>query len=247
MRTVAASAVSPPASGTATSGSVRSAPVSAATSRATPMWLVASGRFGVTSMSRTASPGSASWARRYSEKGWPAGASSRTMIPPWSSPRPSSSSAQIIPKETSPRIFPFLMLTGARPEPSRAGSISVVPTVATGTVWPAATFGAPQTIWTGSPSPRSTSQTRSRSAFGCGRTSLTWPTTTPSRSGAVDATPSTSRPAIVKRSASASGESPWATYSASQFVERFMVRGSGFRVRWVRALANPGPQTLNGP
>ena len=33
------------------------------------------------------------------------------------------------------------------------------PGLATATVWPAATFGAPQTIWLGSPSPTSTTQT----------------------------------------------------------------------------------------
>ncbi len=132
-------------------------------------------------------------------------------MPSWSSPSPNSSSAQIIPSETSPRIFPFLIVTGAGLEPSRAGSISSVPTVATGTRCPAATLGAPQTIWTGSPSPRSTEQTRSRSALGCGRTSRTAPTTTPSSDGPLVAIPSTSKPDIVRISASASASSPWAT------------------------------------
>ena len=42
---------------------------------------------------------------------------------------------------------------------------------------PADTFGAPQTIWLGSPSPMSTRQTLSRSASGCCSALITRPTT----------------------------------------------------------------------
>ena len=42
-----------------------------------------------------------------------------------------------------------------------------MPGSATATFWPAATFGAPHTIVRSAPSPTSTRQTESRSAFGC--------------------------------------------------------------------------------
>ena len=60
------------------------------------------------------------------------------------------------------------------------------PGSATATVWPAATLGAPQTIVRGSSSPTSTSQTRSRSAFGCCSALSTRPTTKPSARGRAD-------------------------------------------------------------
>ena len=145
-------------------------------------------------------------------------------MPSWSSPSPSSSSAQIIPMLTSPRILPFLIVTGVGSPVSRSGSISTVPTVATGTLCPAATLGAPHTIWTavsppeapgafasGAALPMSTVQTRRRSALGCGSAVSTRPTTTPSSEGPVASTPSTSRPAIVRRSEKASGERPGST------------------------------------
>jgi hypothetical protein len=71
---------------------------------------------------------------------------------------------------------------------------SLAPTVATGTRWPAATLAAPQTMPMGSPSPKSTWQTRSFSASGCGATLCTWPTTTPLNAGAAGSTASTSSP-----------------------------------------------------
>ena len=79
-------------------------------------------------------------------------------------PISSSFSARIIPSETTPRSFARL---------SFVPSGMTAPGVATATVWPAATFGAPQTIVAGpSPSPerspRSTVHTRRRSASGCG-------------------------------------------------------------------------------
>ena len=73
------------------------------------------------------------------------------MIPSASSPSSSSASERIIPSESTPRSF-------AAPEPRAPPGITA-PGSATGTVWPAATLGAPQTI-VRVPSPVSTSQTR---------------------------------------------------------------------------------------
>ena len=59
------------------------------------------------------------------------------MIPSWSSPIPTSSSARIIPLDFTPRSFA---------SPSFVPSGITAPGRATATVWPAATLGAPQTI-----------------------------------------------------------------------------------------------------
>ena len=64
------------------------------------------------------------------------------MIPSWSSPIPTSSSARIIPLERTPRSLA---------SPSSVPSGMTAPGSATATVWPAATLGAPQTIVCGSP------------------------------------------------------------------------------------------------
>ncbi len=127
---------------------------------------------------------------------------SSTMIPSWSFPRPSSSSAQIIPKLTSPRILPFFIFSSSPPGYKR------VPTVATGTFCPAATFGAPQTICTGSSSPMFTVVTRSLSAFGCCSQVNTSPTTTPRKPPlmlSTSCTPSTSSPVSVSNSSTRFG------------------------------------------
>jgi hypothetical protein len=79
------------------------------------------------------------------------------MIPLWSSPMPTSSSARIMPLERTPRSVA---------SPSSLPSGMTAPGRATATVWPAATLGAPQTIVRGAPEPSSTSQTVSRSASG---------------------------------------------------------------------------------
>ena len=63
------------------------------------------------------------------------------MIPSWSSPIPTSSSARIIPLERTPRSLA---------SPSSVPSGMIAPGSATATVWPAATLGAPQTIVCGS-------------------------------------------------------------------------------------------------
>ena len=78
------------------------------------------------------------------------------MIPAASSPSSSSASERIIPSETTPRSFACF---------SSVPSGITAPGNATGTSWPAATLGAPQTM-VRVPSPVSTSQTVSRSASG---------------------------------------------------------------------------------
>ena len=84
---------------------------------------------------------------------------------------------------------------GAWPSSSFVPSGMTAPGRATPTVCPAATFGAPQTICWGSPSPTSTMQTFSRSASGCCSALSTRPTTkfatsgTPCRCDAVDLGP----------------------------------------------------------
>ena len=122
----------------------------------------------------------------------------RIRIPSWLVPKPSSSSAQIIPWLSSPRIFPFLIL-----KPTPSSSYKVVPIVATGTFWPAATLGAPQTICTGSPVPKSTVVIFNRSAFGCWTHVNTSPTKMPSKLPLIDSfvsIPSTSKPRSVNNS-----------------------------------------------
>ena len=66
-------------------------------------------------------------------------------------PIPTSSSARIIPLDSTPRSFAL---------PSFVPSGMIAPGRATATVCPAATLGAPHTIVLGSPSPMSTVHTR---------------------------------------------------------------------------------------
>ena len=113
--------------------------------------------------SRSAST-SSTWSRigSTSTSGVPGSRSSgRTMIPAWSSPRPTSSSARIIPRDAWPRSSTLVE------RPSEIGRRA--PGSATATVAPASKFQAPQTICRASPSPTSTWHTRSRSAFGMRR------------------------------------------------------------------------------
>ncbi len=79
------------------------------------------------------------------------------MIPWWSSPIPSSSSARIIPWDSMPRSFAL---------PSVEPSGITAPGRATATTWPAATLGAPHTMVLGVLAPISTEQTVRRSASG---------------------------------------------------------------------------------
>src|SRR5581483_9891239 len=112
------------------------------------------------------------------------------------------------------------------------------PGLATATVCPAATLGAPQTIVTGPPLPMSTWQTRRRSASGCCSASSTLPTTnfssaaTPWRS-----TRSTSVPVMARRSASACASISGAQYSCSH--------SSGTRIsRHLRVRRSPSAELL---
>ena len=95
------------------------------------------GGSGVISSSSTSVPSGSTLA-----SGVPGGGpSSSTRMPAWSPPSAISSVARIIPSLTMPRSF---AAPSVRPSASRA------PGRATATVWPAATFGAPQTIVAGS-------------------------------------------------------------------------------------------------
>ena len=90
------------------------------------------------------------------------------MIPSCRVPIPTSSSARIMPSDSTPRSLAFLSLTPPG---------ITAPGRATATVWPSATFGAPQTICAVSPSPSATMQTVSRSASGWRSALSTRPTT----------------------------------------------------------------------
>ncbi len=86
--------------------------VTAAASRATPMMESRSGRFGVSSRSRIVSP-------TICESGAPTGASSgSTRMPSCSPEMPSSFSEQIIPCDSTPRIFAALSTVGSPVCPS---------------------------------------------------------------------------------------------------------------------------------
>ncbi len=190
------STASPPAgSASLAPGSGRSsAPVSACTSRATPYTARQSGRLGLTSRSSTSSSitsASGSCVPGASSPG-------STIVSAWSPLIPTSSSARIIPLDLTPRSFA---------SPSSVPSGMIAPGRATATVWPAATLGAPHTIWRSVPEPSSTMQTVSRSASGCRSADRTLPTT----NAEVSPTPTCSilsgwRPAEASRSPSSSAE-----------------------------------------
>ena len=129
------------------------------------------------------------------------------MIPSASSPISSSEAERIIPEEVTPR-------SSASPSSTPPGIVA--PGSATATVWPAATFGAPQTIVRGSASPLSTVQTLSRSALGCGSQLRTFPITKPAPlGGPIASTRSTSVPVIANRTASSSAPIPGSQCSRS--------------------------------
>jgi len=150
-----------------------------------------SDRFGVTPMSSTVSRRA-----RTSIRFRPVGVSGgRISSPDASGPIPSSSSEQSIPSEASPRIFELLM--------TKPPGISA-PTVARATTSPGFIFGAPHTMGSGSP-PVVTSRRWSFSASGWRLMVRIFAVTTPVKAGVYSATASTSRPAIVSRSASSCG------------------------------------------
>ena len=179
----------------AATGSMRGrhsgAPVMAATSRATPARLRQSPRFGVSLIVKRRSSSD-----RKSRISAPTGASSGSSSRPlWSSDSPSSRAEHSMPCDSTPRIRASLI---------RKSPGSTAPMRAQGTRIPAATLGAPHTIWRSAPLPSSTSHTVSLSAFGCRATLRTWATTTPLKGGAIGTASSTSRPDIVSRAASSS-------------------------------------------
>ena len=175
-------------------GSTNGEPVSAATSRAMPYTLRQCARLGVSL--RVNSMSSSNSCSRMLRPTTASGASSSR--PPWSSANCSSLDEHSMPWLSTPRSLPNLIKKGL---PSSPGG-SAAPTVAQGTRMPARALGAPHTILSGCPCPTSTWQTRKRSALGCCTASRIRPTTTPLNGGATGSSSSTSRPAMVKVSAS---------------------------------------------
>jgi len=150
-----------------TCGTVSRVLCMAAASRATPIRLRQSARFGVRSISNTGSE-----RERAVFKAVPTGrVAFNTMMPSASSPKPSSAELQSIASERWPRISPgWSTVPFGRMVPGRA----------TGASRPGSTLGAPQT--TGRiPPPVSTRQTASRSADGWASTDRMRPTRTVSR------------------------------------------------------------------
>ena len=144
----------------------------------------------------------------------PTGASlASEMIPSDSSPRPNSAAEHNMPFDTTPRILDLrsFMPFG-----------SVTPGVANGVFIPLTTFGAPQTISRISPLPFDTLHTLKRSASGCFSTSSTSAITTPSSPAPSCSMPSTSCPAIVRRSPNAVVSRSGFTHSRNQDSTIFM-------------------------
>ena len=88
---------------------------------------------------------------------------------------------------------------------------------------PVRAFGAPQTTDTRVPSPASTRQTRSRSAFGCGTASTTWAMRNGARAAPRSCTPSSSRPIRVSVSVISTSEAVVSRCVFSQDRVNFMV------------------------
>ncbi|MPM83301.1 hypothetical protein SDC9_130365 [bioreactor metagenome] len=144
------------------------------------------------------------------------------MIPSCEVPIPSSSSAQIIPILSSPRIFDLFIFNTSPP-----AKVRVVPTVATSTFWPAATLGAPQTMLKSSPLPTSTFVRLSLSAPGCLAHSTTSPVNTPASPPgicSVVSTDSTSRPIEVRISSICDTGISVCKYLFNQLYEIFIGR-----------------------
>ena len=114
----------------------------------------------------------------------------------------------------TPRSFDFLILKSPG---------STAPTVATGTLMPAAMFGAPHTICTGSSAPTFTVTTCMWSLSGCASHVSTCPTTTPSSAAPVFSTPSTPVPVKSSRSQNAFASAGTSTYSANHLRDTFML------------------------
>ena len=210
-------------SSTWVSGFESGVPVAAETSRAIPSTERKSGRFGVTSMSRTASsspnafttsaPGSRSFGS--------------TRMPSCDAEIPSSSGAQSMPFETTPRISRA---------PSGSGSVTTVaPGGASGTRSPGAMFRTPTTT-SSSPDPVCTRARHRVSLFGWSRTSITRATTTPETRSHGRSIASTSAPLLVSSSASSSADRSVGHSSRNQDRTTFTprprtARGTGRRPR----------------
>ena len=80
-------------------------------------------------------------------------------MPSWSSEICSSASDTSMPRLSTPRMVPTCSVMFL-PGMNAPGGTNTP-------VMPVRAFGAPHTTWIGLPSPVSTMQTRSRSAFGC--------------------------------------------------------------------------------
>ncbi|MNS73044.1 hypothetical protein D3C72_1064720 [compost metagenome] len=199
-------------------------PVSADNSRAMPYTDRQCARLGV-----SLSVNSVSSRFRYSRTFWPRGASSGSSSrPPWSSAMPSSLAEHSMPKLCTPRSLPILILKGW---PSSPGGSSA-PTVAQGMRMPTRALGAPQTMFSSSGPPTSTWQMRRRSASGCCTASLISPTTMPVKGGATGSISSTSRPAMVRVSASSWVVSCGLQYSRNQDSGNCIVRLFGVQACW---------------
>ena len=136
-----------------------------------------------------------------------------TIIPAWLSPMPISSSAQIIPWLSTPRIFAFFMVMG-----SPLNGYMVTPTGATTTFCPAATLGAPQTICNSS-TPIFTFVSFNLSASGCFMHSVTSPIINPCKPPLISSNfsrLSTSKPTEVRILLNFSGSGMFGMYSLSQ-------------------------------
>ncbi len=206
-RTRASLAAGSPASASFPRGAWRRAPVSAASSRATPRTERQSGRFGVTSTSRT-------WSSRprWATRSWPRRASpSRRRSPAsCSSPRPSSRSEQSIPCDSTPRI---------RAAATRRPPGSVAPGGANAARAPTLVFGAPETTEKRSRPVETRQRSRRWPWLSPSSRSIASisPTTTPARPAGVSAvTLATSTPAFVSRSAASAAASFRSTSSRTQ-------------------------------
>ena len=186
-------------------GTCSGAPVSAATSRATPSTLRQCAKFGVSLRVNSVSS-NCMCARMF----WPIGASDASSSKPSLASLTRNSLAEHnMPWLSTPRNWPNLIRNGF---PSAPGGNSA-PTVAHGTRIPTRALGAPHTIPSSAAAPISTWQTRRRSALGCCATALISPTTTPLNGGATGSSASTSKPAMVSVSASC-----WVLSAGSQKV-----------------------------
>ena len=146
-------------------------------------------------------------------------------MPSWLVPIPISSSAQIIPSLASPRIFDLAITKGSFPF-----MLISVPTVATITFCPAATFGAPQTICKGSACPMLTVVTLKRSALGCCSQVSTSPITNPFKPPGKlchSSMCSTSKPLTDKRSAISFASTFVGRISRNQLIEIFIATKIG--------------------